>query len=115
MTFYLEKATLYISISDGLELNKNVLMSLFLKNTSFQIKRQYLMDWSGVGYYDVFIIFLDSHSDGTHSLQSIHWWASDVMQHFSKSVLMEKQGNVILGGLGSIQLSYFGTVGMPTD
>ncbi len=27
----------------------------------------------------------DSHSDGTHSLQSIHWWASDAMQHFSKS------------------------------
>ncbi len=28
---------------------------------------------------------LDSHSDGTHSLQSIHCWASDVMLHFSKS------------------------------
>ncbi len=33
----------------------------------------------------VFIICLDSHSDGTHSLQSIHWWASDAMLHFSKS------------------------------
>ncbi len=32
---------------------------------------------------DVFISCLDSHSDGTHSLQSIHRWASDVMQHFS--------------------------------
>ncbi len=51
MTFYLEKATLYISVSDGLELNKNVLMNLFLKNTSFHIKRPNLMDWSGVGYY----------------------------------------------------------------
>ncbi len=40
------------------------------------------MDWSGVDYCDVFI---DSHSDGTHSLQSIHYWASDVMLHFSKS------------------------------
>ncbi len=28
------------------------------------------MDWSGVDYCDVFISCLDSHSDGTHSLQS---------------------------------------------
>ncbi len=26
-----------------------------------------------------------SHSDGTHSLQMIHWWASDGMLNFSKS------------------------------
>ncbi len=32
-----------------------------------------MMDWSGVDYFDVFINCLDSHSDGTHSLQSIHW------------------------------------------
>ncbi len=49
------------------------------------------MDWSVVDYCDVFISCLDSHSDGTHSLQSIHCWASDVMPHFSKSVLMKKQ------------------------
>ncbi len=30
-----------------------------------------------VAYCDVFISCLDSHSDGTHSLQSIHWWASN--------------------------------------
>ncbi len=36
------------------------------------------MYWSGVGYCDVFISCLDSHSDGTHSLQRIHWWASDI-------------------------------------
>ncbi len=29
--------------------------------------------------------FLDSHSDGTHSLQRIHCWASDLLLHFSKS------------------------------
>ncbi len=28
------------------------------------------MDWSGVDYCDCFISCLDSHSDGTHSLQS---------------------------------------------
>ncbi len=38
----------------------------------------------GVDYCDVFITVW-THSDGTHSLQSIHWWASDVMLHFSKS------------------------------
>ncbi len=32
-----------------------------------------------VEYCDVFISCLDSHSDGTHSLQRIHWWASDLM------------------------------------
>uniref|UniRef100_A0A673L586 Neutral alpha-glucosidase AB-like n=1 Tax=Sinocyclocheilus rhinocerous TaxID=307959 RepID=A0A673L586_9TELE len=30
------------------------------------------MDWSGVDYCDVFISCLDSHSDGIHSLRSIH-------------------------------------------
>ncbi len=40
------------------------------------------MDWSGVDCCDVFI---SSHSDGTHSLQSIHCWASDGMLNFSKS------------------------------
>ncbi len=36
-------------------------------------------------YCDVFI-------DGTHSLQRIHWWARDVMLHFSKSVLIDDLG-----------------------
>ncbi len=40
------------------------------------------MDWSGVDYCDV---LSDSHSDGTHSLQSIHCWDTDAMLHFSKS------------------------------
>ncbi len=45
------------------------------------------LEWCGlvVDYCDVFISCLDSHSDGTHSLQSIHWWASDAMTHFYKS------------------------------
>ncbi len=54
------------------------------------------MDWSGVDYCDVFIRCLDSHFDGTHSLQRIHWWASDVMLHFSESVLMKKQTHLNL-------------------
>ncbi len=33
------------------------------------------LEWCGllVDYYDVFISCLDSHSDGTHSLQRIHY------------------------------------------
>ncbi len=44
-----------------------------------------------VDYCDVFNRCLGSHSDGTHSLQIIHWLASDVMIHFYKSDLIEKQ------------------------
>ncbi len=32
-----------------------------------------------VDYCYVFVSCLDSHSDGTHSLQRIHWWAYDVI------------------------------------
>ncbi len=47
----------------------------------------FVRKWCGllVDYCDVFISCLDSHSDGTHSLQSIHWWISDGILHFSKS------------------------------
>ncbi len=55
------------------------------------------MDWRRVDYLRIIVIFkkkiiscLDSHSDGTHSLQRIHWWASDVKLGFSKSVSMRK-------------------------
>ncbi len=36
------------------------------------------------GLLRCFISCLDSHSDGTHSLQRIHCWASDAMLHFPK-------------------------------
>ncbi len=31
-------------------------------------------DWSDVDYCEVFISCFSSYSDGTHSLQRIHWW-----------------------------------------
>ncbi len=45
------------------------------------------MDWSGVDYLWIIVMFLSDvlDSDGTHSLQRIHWWTTDVMLHFSKS------------------------------
>ncbi len=49
-----------------------------------------------VDYCDVFISCLDSHSDGTHSLQRIHRWASDVMLNLSKTFLIKKQTHLHL-------------------
>ncbi len=86
------------------------MMDLFRAETHSILFYKTLIDgleWWGslVDYYDVFISSLDSHSDGTHSLQMIHWWASDVMLHFCiqiyinayKSVLMKKQTHLHLG------------------
>ncbi len=40
--------------------------------------------WTGVVW--IIVMFLsDSHSDGTHSLQSIHCWDTDAETHFYKS------------------------------
>ncbi len=63
---------------------KNTLMiNLFLTNTQLLLYKMLTdgLEWCGllVGYCDVFISCLDSHSDGTHSLQRIHCWDSDAM------------------------------------
>ncbi len=65
---------------------------MFLKNTQLFASHWWMDWWTGVvwcellvNYCNVFISCLDSRSDGTHSLQRIHWRASDVMLHFSKS------------------------------
>ncbi len=39
----------------------------------------------------MFLSAVWTHSDGTHSLQRIHWWTSDAM--LSKSVPMKKQNH----------------------
>ncbi len=65
----------------------DVLMDFFL--TDMQLLKTLTdgLEWCGllVDYCDVFISCLDSHSDGTHSLQSIHCWDTDAVTHFSKS------------------------------
>ncbi len=57
------------------------------------------MDRSGVYYLwitvTVFISCLDSHSDGTHSLQRVHWWTSDVIS----PNLLQWGNKLILNGL----------------
>ncbi len=52
----------------------------FLQTCSFSLYKTLIDELESFG-----LLCLDSHSDGTHSLQRIHWWASDVMLHFYKS------------------------------
>ncbi len=50
-----------------------------------------------VGYYNVYSSCLDSHSDGTHSLQRTNWWASDEILKLSQSGSFKKQTHLHLG------------------
>ncbi len=59
----------------------------FLQTHSFSHDSNWLTE--NMVYLWIIIMFY-SHSDGTHSLQRINWWASNVMQHFSKSVQIKK-------------------------
>ncbi len=91
MTFSLEKAILWIEDSyfnqkQWFKVKNVLMMELFI--TNMQLLEMLLVD-----YCDD----LDSHSDGTHSLQRIHWWASDVMLHFSKSVPINEPIHLHLG------------------
>ncbi len=63
-----------------------LMMDLFLTNMQL-LSSQDVNWWTGMVWIIVmfFISCLDSHSDGTHSLQSIHCWDTDAMLHFSKS------------------------------
>ncbi len=65
---------------------------------SFLLHKTYINELGSCGllvnYCNVFISCLDSHSDGTHSLQRIHCWASDVMLN-----LFWWKTNYILNGL----------------
>ncbi len=79
--FLIEKAILWIE-----DLNfiwkqwfevKKVLMDLFFTNTQI-FTSQDINLWTGVMW--IIVMFLSAvltHSDGTHSLQRIHWWASE--------------------------------------
>ncbi len=78
------------------------MMDLFIIHTQL-LTSQNINWWTGfvllVNYCDICISCSDSHCDGTHSLQTIHWWTSDMMLNFSKSFSMKKQINLHLGCL----------------
>ncbi len=73
-------------------------MDLFLKTHSFSLHKtsQDINWWSEVKWITCGSC-LDSDSDGTHSLQRIHWWATDEMLNVSKSVPINKQKHLHLG------------------
>ncbi len=80
---------------------KNILMmDLFLTNMQL-LASQDVNWWTEVLWITrgllVFISCLNSHADGTHSLQSIHWWANDPMLHFSKSDNKETNSYILDG------------------
>ncbi len=56
---------------------KNVLMDFFLRNAQLSLHNTSIDGLESCGllvdYCDFFISCLDSHTDGTHSLQRVHW------------------------------------------
>ncbi len=97
MAFSLEEAISRMRIlarSNGFEIKK-ILNWGFIsyKYVAFNFIIYSLMDWSVVDYLEVLWI---THSDGTHSLQRIHWWASDGMLNYSKSIQIKKQTHLHL-------------------
>ncbi len=77
--------------SNSLKINISRFWIYFLKTSSFSLKT--LID--GLELCGLLIVMLSS--DGTHSLQRIHWWVSDVMLHCSKSVHLKKQTHLHFG------------------
>ncbi len=59
------------------------MMNCFFQTIRFSLHKM-LIDGVGCGllvdYCDVLINCLDSHSDGTHSMQRIHWWTAIFFQ-----------------------------------
>ncbi len=93
----LEKLCITFSWKQQFEVRNALMLDLFLIKQPF-IAGQELCGFL-VDYCDVFISCLDSHSDGTHSLQRFCCWLRDVMLHFSKSVQMKNKLIYILDGL----------------
>ncbi len=79
---------------------ENLIMDLFLTNIQLFTSQELINWWTGVvcitcGLLWGFISCLDSHSDGTHSLQRVHWWTSDVIS----PNLLQWGNKLILNGL----------------
>ncbi len=68
-----------VIMNDGLYDGKRYWWICFLQTHSFFIL-QMITD----GLWIIVMFLSDSHSDGTHSLQSIHCWDTDAETHFSK-------------------------------
>ncbi len=102
-TFSLEKAILWIKDCSILE-KVLKLMDWFLSNMLL-FASQDVNWWMGVVRItrSPLILITTAHSDGTHSLQRIHWWASVVVLNFSKPILMKKQTHLHLEWPGRVK------------
>ncbi len=94
--------------SDILELKRLNNGCVSYKHAAFKFRRHELMDWSRMDYCNVFISCLDSNSDGTYSLQRIHWWVRDVtLSHISPNL---KETNSSNSGCAHFQqITFFGS------
>ncbi len=64
------------------------MMDLFVTDMQFFTSQDNKW-WTGVVW--IIVMFLSAvwtHSDGTHSLQRIHWWASDGMIHLKGELFL---------------------------
>ncbi len=69
----MDRRLIFLAGSNCLKFKTTMILFLTKLKKLFYFTRCKLMDWSGVDCCDVFISCLDSHSDGTHSLQRIRW------------------------------------------
>ncbi len=85
-----------LAIINGLKLKHLTDGLVSYKQAVFHFTRCQLLF---VDYCDDFIICLISYSDGTHSLQRIQWWMSDVVLNFSNRFQWKNKRIYILDGL----------------
>ncbi len=74
-------------------------------NTIAGLKEQFSQKWKfAENVFKENSIIVWTLADGTHSLNRIHWWASEMLLNFSKFVPIKKQLIYILDGLGELFL-----------
>ncbi len=82
---------------------------VYFKHTTFWFTKP-LMDWSRVDYLWIIVRFLSAvcHSDGTHSLQRIHWWERDLMLNLKKNLKNSSTSWMPWGWVHCQQIYIFG-------
>ncbi len=90
----------FLAKSNGLKLKH---FSLLLKRFSLHKILIDGLEWCGL-LWCFYQLYMDSHSDGTHSLQRIHWWANDVMLH-SPNLLRWRNKLIYMGDLNESKFS----------
>ncbi len=91
-----ESGEKYAQIKRGLEVKTvfetflNKYVDVNFENTRFCTSQDINCGLDSCGLLWCFHQLFQTHFDGTHSMQIIHWWASDAMLNFTKSVLMKK-------------------------